>query len=243
MDVQILSLVLFGLFAAGIVKGGTGLGYSSCAIPFLVPALGLHAAMVVVLAPAIATNLGVALAAGHFSETCRRFYLFYLATLPGIGCGVLILSISEQAFAVRALGIMVLVYAMFALARPNLMLPPQVAAWLQGPAGFANGIVTGLTGSQVMPLLPYMMSLDLDPDRLVQAINLSVLVSSLVLAAALTFSGAVDPNWLAASLAAIVPAMLGVQLGTALRRFVSVERFRSIMLLVLMMMGLLLLVR
>ncbi len=82
---------------------------------------------------------------------------------------------------------MVLAYAVFALARPSSA--EALAALLQGPAGFANGVVTGLTGSQVMPLLPYMMSLELQPDRFVQAVNLSVLLSSLVLAAALAVLG------------------------------------------------------
>jgi uncharacterized protein len=243
MDLDLLGLAALGLFAAGVVKGGTGLGYSSCAIPFLVPALGLNAAMVVVLAPAIATNLGVALSAGHFRETCRRFYLFYLATLPGIGCGVLILAFCDQALATRALGIMVLCYAVFALAKPNLVLPQRLAAWLQGPAGFANGIITGLTGSQVMPLLPYMMSLGLEPDRFVQAVNLSVLVSSLVLAAALAFAGAVDPRWFAISLLAILPAMLGIGVGTFCRRYISAEGFRKLVLAVLLATGLMLLCR
>lgn len=243
MDLYLLGLATLGLFAAGVVKGGTGLGYSTCAIPFLVPAVGLHAAMVVVLAPAIATNLGVALSAGHLKETCRRFYPFYLATLPGIGCGVLILAVADPNVATRALGIMVLCYAVFAMARPNLQLPTKIASWLQGPAGFANGIVTGLTGSQVMPLLPYMMSLGLEPDRFVQAVNLSVLVSSLVLAAALAGAGAVDPHWFGASLAAIIPAILGIKLGTYWRRYISAERFRTLVLVVLLVMGLMLLGR
>ena len=243
MDPYLLGLAAVGLFAAGIVKGGTGLGYSSCAIPFLVLAVGLHAAMVVVLAPAIATNLGVALSAGHFRETCHRFYPFYLATLPGIGCGVLILAVCDPNVATRALGIMVLAYAVFALVKPSRVLPQWLAALLQGPAGFANGVVTGLTGSQVMPLLPYMMSLDLPPERFVQAVNLSVLVSSLVLAAALAVAGAVDQHWFGLSLAAIIPAMLGIRVGTYWRRYISAERFRTLVLVVLLVMGLMLLVR
>lgn len=243
MDLHLLALATMGLFAAGIVKGGTGLGYSSCAIPFLVPAVGLNAAMVVVLAPAIASNIGVALSAGHFGATCRRFYPFYLATLPGIGCGVVVLTLVDQALATRALGGMVLVYALFALLKPPLVLPQRLAGWLQGPAGFANGIVTGLTGSQVMPLLPYMMALDMPPDRFVQAVNLSVLLNSLVLAAALAFAGAVDPRWFAVSLAAILPAMLGIGLGTYWRRFISAERFRTLVLAVLLVMGGMLLAR
>ncbi len=243
MDWQTIGLAMLGLFVAGIVKGGTGLGYTTCAIPFVVPAVGLRAAMVVVLAPAIATNLGVAASAGHLGETWRRFYPFYLATLPGIGCGVLILSVCDPSLATRALGTSVLLYAVIALLRPGLALRPRLATRLQGPAGFANGVVTGLTGSQVMPLLPYMMSLKLEPDRFVQAVNLSVLLSTVVLGAALTLFGTVDAGWFAASLAAIVPALVGVSIGTSLRRLISAEWFRIIVLLALLAMGVMLICR
>lgn len=243
IEPQLIILAFTGLFVAGVIKGGTGLGYTTCALPFVVPAVGLQAGMVVVLAPAIATNLGVALTAGHVLDTCRRFKTFYLASLPGIACGVLALSLCDAVIATRLLGVSLLLYAVMALWRPNLVLPQRVATWLQGPAGFANGVVTGLTGSQVMPLFPYMMSLKLEPDRFVQAVNLSVLLSSLVLGAALTLSGSVDANWFAVSLAAVLPALLGVRIGNALRGLLSPERFRIMVLAVLLVMAVALLAK
>ena len=243
MDERTILLAACGLLVAGIVKGGTGLGYSTCALPFLVQAVGLKPAMVVVLAPAIATNLSVAINAGHFRETCRRFYPFYLATLPGLGLGGLLLTLCDAGVAVRALGLVLLAYAAFALALPRLRLPEAVGNRLQGVAGLANGIVTGLTGSQVMPLLPYMMALELEPDRFVQAVNVSVLLSSVVLAAILVLSDAVDPDWLLLSFAAILPALAGVRLGTIGRRFISAAHFRTLVLGVLAAMGVMLVLR
>src|SRR6185436_20590924 len=54
------ALAALGLFLAGVIKGTTGLGYSSCALPFLVSAIGLKPAMALVLIPAMATNVSVA---------------------------------------------------------------------------------------------------------------------------------------------------------------------------------------
>ena len=72
MEWSLLLLAGLGLFLAGVVKGATGLGYSSCALPFLVSALGLKPAMALVLIPAMATNVTVACSAGHFTEISRR---------------------------------------------------------------------------------------------------------------------------------------------------------------------------
>jgi uncharacterized protein len=243
MDGVLVGVAMCGLVVAGIVKGATGLGYATCALPFLVPAVGLPSAMAVVLAPTIATNLGVALTTGHLWETCRRFYPFYVATLPGIGCGVIALTFIDPAVACRVLGASVILYVAFALAKPNLSLAARLASVLQVPAGFANGVVTGLTGSQVMPLLPFMMSLDMEPSRLVQAVNLSVLISSLVLAATMALSGAADVRWLGISMAAVVPALAGVRLGNYLRQFIPPELFRQMVLGVLLIAGVVLIGR
>jgi uncharacterized protein len=243
LDPTLLAIALAGLLAAGIVKGTTGLGFASCALPFLVPALGLQAAMTVVLAPTIATNVGVALGAGQLAATSRRFAGFYAATLPGIAVGVWLLSWCDQEWAGRLLGVCILVYAGLALSQPAATLSPSAARLLQGPAGFANGLLTGLTGSQVVPLLPYMMALGLAPDRLVQAINLSVLISSLALGVILALGGALDPSWLAVSMAAVVPALLGVSLGVRVRPRISAVRFRTLVLVLLLVMGFMLAAR
>jgi uncharacterized membrane protein YfcA len=72
MDWSLLLMAGLGLFLAGIVKGATGLGYTSCALPFLVSAIGLKPAMALVIIPAMATNVSVAFTAGHFAETAGR---------------------------------------------------------------------------------------------------------------------------------------------------------------------------
>ena len=237
IDSSALAIAALGLFGAGVVKGATGLGYATCALPFLVPAVGLKEAMALVLAPAVATNFGVALGAGHLRETLLRFSVFYIAILPGIVCGALLLAITDPEWAARILGLSILLYGILALAKPSVIMPAGLVALLQAPAGFGTGVLAGLTGSQVMPLLPYMMSIGLDPPRLVQAINLSVLVCSLVLAVTLLATGTVAWPVLVASLAALPLALSGVKVGTRLRQHFSPELFRTIMLIVLLIMG------
>ena len=97
--------------------------------------------------------------------------------------------------------------------------------------------MTGLTGSQVMPLFPYMMSLDLDANRLVQAINFAVLMCSLVLAGGLIATGIMTPQLLGLSFLAVLPALTGVEIGSRLRRFIPADGFRRLVLLVLLLMG------
>ena len=57
MDASHAVLAALGLLIAGFVKGATGLGYATCALPFLVAAIGLKAAIVIVPIPAMAANM------------------------------------------------------------------------------------------------------------------------------------------------------------------------------------------
>lgn len=243
MDMSLFMLAGLGLFLAGIVKGATGLGYSSCALPFLVSAIGLKPAMALVIIPAMATNVTVAFTAGHFTEIARRFSNLYLAMLPGIAIGVYLLAWVAQSVATRTLGIVIIAYALLSLLRPELAISRASERSLQLPTGFANGILTGLTGSQVMPLFPYMMAIELDPNRLVQAINLAVSLSSVVLAIGLFTAGIMTPALLGASVIAIAPALVGVEIGTRMRRFIPASQFKAVVLYVLAATGFMLLIR
>jgi uncharacterized membrane protein YfcA len=100
-----------------------------------------------------------------------------------------------------------------------------------------NGLFTGLTGSQVIPLLPYMLSLKLDPDRFVQAVNIAVASASVILGLALLVSG--RTSWYLAMLSAlgVFPALVGVVLGNSLRSRLPTRAFRTTVLVVIFLMG------
>jgi uncharacterized protein len=238
-----IALAVFGLFVAGVIKGASGLGYASCALPFLVATVGLRPAMALIILPAMATNVSLALNTKHLVETATRFKVLYLAILPGIAVGIHLLLLVNQAIAVKTLGVVIVSYTLFSFLKPDLSIPTDLQGFLQFPAGFLNGIMTGLTGAQVMPLFPYVMALNLDPERMVQTINLAALISSSFLAAGLLATGLMTPVLFCASVLAVVPALVGVQLGIVARRYIAVDQFKRIVLATLLLIGVSMLLR
>jgi uncharacterized membrane protein YfcA len=230
-------VVAIGLLFAGFVKGTTGLGYSTCALPFLVSAVGLKSAIVLVPIPALAANLGLLFGAGHVAEMLSRFWVFYAATIPGIFYGTKLLVLIDQKLATQVLGLITVAYTLYGAIRPNAMLPSRWERRLQLPAGILNGLFTGLTGSQVIPLLPYMFSLKLDPDRFVQAVNIAVVTASVVLGVALVVSGLTSWHLALLSALGVFPALLGVVLGDHLRSRLPTRAFRTTALVVILLMG------
>ena len=82
------------------------------------------------------------------------------------------------------------------------------------------------TGVFVIPAVPYLGSLGLERDDLIQAFGLSFTVSTLALAAGLAWHDALPLQAAATSLLALVPALAGMALGGWLRARVRPETFR-----------------
>jgi uncharacterized protein len=244
MDLHSTSLVGAGLLLAGLLKGFTGLGFSTCALPFLVLAVGVKTAVALVLVPAIASNAMLLWRVGHVQETVRRFWPMYVALIPGVANGISLLAWVNGATAARSLGVITMLYAGLSLWRPNLQMSPQLARQLEGPmqlpVGLLNGLLTGLTGSQIVPLLPYMMGLRLEPDRFVQAVNIAVTVTAALMLVGLGVAGLLPKQLAVLSILGVVPASIGTIIGNRARARVPTGQFRQIVLVTLLFLGALL---
>ena len=89
-----------------------------------------------------------------------------------------------------ALGAALAAYALVGLSGINFAVPPAAEPWLSPIVGVLTGLVTAVTGVFVLPAVPYLQSLGLRRDELVQALAMSFTVSTIALAAGLIGVGA-----------------------------------------------------
>ena len=247
MDFGYSGLQVAAIFAtyllAATAKGVTGLGFSTLCLPFLALTVGLKEALALIIIPSIASNLIVMRQAGRFGETVRRFWPMLLATLPGLALGLWALALVDGRQAGGVLGLVLLLWCAFSFTRPELAIGEPWARRLGPVSGFLTGAVNGLTGSQVMPSMPYLMALKLERNLFLQTINCSFTLSSLVMAFGLQRLGLFGPDGVAVSALGAGAAFLGLGLGARLRRRLSPEGFRLALLAMLSVMGVSLLVR
>jgi uncharacterized membrane protein YfcA len=157
--------------------------------------------------------------------------------LPGIAIGLYALLWFDPRHAELGLGLVIIAYSVYSIARPPLHLQAAYERAVQTPAGLLNGFLTGLTGSQVMPLLPFMLSLDLNRAQLVQATNIAVTLASAFMVIGLMASGLMSLPGLGVSVLAILPAMAGVFIGTRIRGLIPEGKFKTVLLVVLGLLG------
>ena len=102
--------------------------------------------------------------------------------------------------------------------------------------GYLGGALTVATGVVVIPVVPYLQSLHLKRDDLVQSLGLAFTVSTLCLATYLHLNP-VTPIDYQLSLIALLPALLGMWLGTKIRYRIPEQAFRKVFFVGLVLFG------
>ncbi|GLX15488.1 membrane protein [Pseudomonas straminea] len=238
-DATFYLLFLLGTFlAAGLVKGVTGMGLPTVAMGLLGTVMAPAAAAAILVVPSFVTNLWQLFSGPALAPLLRRLWPMMLCIVLGTLAASTLLVVATPLWSGFWLGIALIVYALYALLAPALRVSARLERWLSPVVGLATGVVTGATGVLVMPAVPYLGSLNLSRDELVQALGLSFSVSTLALAIGLYWHGAFQVRQLGTSTAAIVPALLGMWLGQRLRARISPVRFRQCFMAFLILLGL-----
>ena len=223
---------------AGTVKGVIGLGLPTVSLALLTATLGLQPAMALMLAPSFATNLWQAVTGGHERAILTRLWPFLVAAMATIWLGAAVSAPIDVALLSALLGGSLVVYAAIGLGRAQLTLPPGTERWAGPLAGCVNGILTGMTGSFVVPGVPYLQALGLPRDMLIQAMGVLFTLSTAALGLALAARGLLGADLGLQLVAAIPPALLGMALGRWLRARLPEATFRKAFFTVLMALGL-----
>jgi len=229
---------LFGVFLlAGMVKGVTGMGLPTVAMALLALRMSPVAAASLMLLPSLLTNLQQARGAGGWLRLSRRLAPMLLATMLATALSAGVLADSDGRAARLGLGAMLLVYALFGLSEWTLPSPGRHERWMGALCGALTGLATGATGVFVLPALPYLVSLRLPRETLIQALGLCFTASTLALAAALAGHRVFDATTLPASLLVLPPTLIGLWLGARLRSRLPALLFRRVFFVTLAGLG------
>lgn len=239
MDLWQLGLVCVVFVLAGGVKGVTGMGLPTAAMSLLGLWMAPVQAAALLIVPSLATNVAQCRGA-NFRRLAVRLWPGWLAiaivtiAAPGFG------GSASTDSAKRWLGAILIVYGAWGLWRPTLPDLSGRGRWLGALAGAATGVVTASTAVFVLPWVPYLQSLRLSKDEMVQALGLSFTVATLALAVRVQASAPL--SWLSASSAvaiglALASAFAGMKVGEMLRGRLAGAAFQKALFLVFIALG------
>jgi uncharacterized membrane protein YfcA len=211
---------------AGGIKGVLGLGLPTVAMGLLSVVMTPAEAAGILVIPALVTNVWqVALGPGLLM-LLRRFAWMIVATVIGTFSTVEFLMTSSASTAAAALGAVLAAYGIYGLVGPRFEIPPRWERWLAPLVGFATGVLNGATGVFVIPAAPYLASLRLDKEELVQSLGVNAFVCPLALAAALFVHGQFRMGVAGSWVVALLFSLAGMYVGQIVRERAAEQVFR-----------------
>lgn len=233
----LLLAVFATFFGAGVVKGVTGMGLPTVAMGVLGAFLSPLAAAGLLLAPSFVTNAWQLLVGPSPRAALARFWPMMLAIVAGTLAASAWLARGDTGATTTALGAALAVYASVAFVAPPFRMPMRWERSASPVVGLLTGLATGGTGVFVIPAVPYLQSLELPKDELVQALGLSFTVSTIALAIGLGWNGTLGGASTLGSLLAVIPALAGMAVGQRIRSHIDPPLFRRVFLVFLLLLG------
>ena len=238
MDSYPILIAIAGAFLlAGFVKGVIGLGLPTVAIGLLGLVMSPAQAAAILIVPSLVTNVWQMLAGGGLLALTRRLWPMLLGICIGTYIGAVLLPHSSGGQTTIWLGVALVVYAVLGLCKVHFAVRTRDEVWLGLLVGIATGAVTVATGVFALPGTPYVQALQMERDKMVQALGLAFTVSTVTLAMALSHAGEMNMALLLPSLVGLAVAAAGMGLGQLVRGVIKPETFRLFFFLGLLALG------
>ncbi|MDA1100287.1 MAG: sulfite exporter TauE/SafE family protein [Proteobacteria bacterium] len=236
-DVFTVSTVFATFLIAGAVKGVIGLGLPTVSLALLTAAIDLPSAMALLLVPSFITNLWQALAGGQGRVILARIWPFLLMATATVWLGAVALTRVDFSWLSALLGLLLVSYASVSLAGLRFVIKADREIWIGLLFGGLNGVLTGMTGSFVVPGVLYLQAIGLGRDQLIQAMGILFTAATLALAVGLQGNSLLTVELGKLSAAALLPALTGMAIGQRIRRKLSEQLFRRIFFISLLLLG------
>ena len=237
LDTNVIVVVASTFLLAGMVKGVIGLGLPAVTLGVLTVAFDLPSAMSLLLVPSFVTNLWQASVGGHSKAILLRLWPFLVMATVTVWVGAQALTRVDLSLLTALLGVLLVTYSMVTLRGIQLTIPARHETWVGTLVGAANGVLTGMTGSSVVPGVMFLQAIGLPRDMLIQAMGMLFTASTLALAVALQKASILTIENGILSFGAVLPAILGMILGQRVRSTLSERRFRKVFFVALLVLG------
>lgn len=227
-----IALVVAAVFAGALVKSITGLGFPLVAIPVITLFLPTPVAVAMIALPNVAQNAILVTQHRSVRHETRHLAAFCTAGVPGAVLGAVALVTVPEVIVRAALAAMLAAYLVTAVVAPGLRVPDaRVRAW-SVPVGFAAGVFQGGIGISGPIVGTWHHGLHLPQRAFVFSVATVFTLTGCAQLTVLGLRGELDGR-LVVSLGLTVVMLVSLPIGARLRRRLSVERFRSLVLVLL----------
>jgi uncharacterized membrane protein YfcA len=237
---QIMDGVVLGLYLAASFVGGVTTGLAGFAMGLVVSGVWLHILTPVQTASLI-TGYGL-LVQGYGIWKLRHAFKwrnvmpFIAGGAIGVPIGTYLLTYVQPAYLRTAVGVLLMAYSIYGLARP-VFKPIHAGRLADTGVGFLNGVLGGLTGLAgiIVVIWCQLQGWSKDVQRVVYqpVIGMAFLIAAVLLGA----SGAITGDTIKLYFLGLPMVLIGMWLGLKLYGHLDETTFRKIILVLLLLSG------
>ncbi len=234
------SILLGGIIAyllGGLVKGIAGIGMALIAVPTMAMIIDPKIAVALVAFPLVFTNIWQALRQRTVHETIQSYWRLSLSMTLVMYATALLARDSTPMLVTLSLGTVAIVFALINLGMTIPTLPDKHDRPAQWAAGTLAGLIGGVSGLVVIPLVAYMIMRRVDKNKFVCVLGFLLFVSGIVLASTQWQTGVFTDGLAIYSLLLVIPGMLGVLVGEKIRNLINTETFKKFVLVLILLIG------
>ena len=231
-------IIAAAMLLAGAIKGLIGFGLPLVAVSLLSSFLDVSLSLSLIILPIVVTNFWQGLTGGRVKAALRRFWGLLITLTLGIWIGSRVVTTVNPDVVLLILGSVVVLYSLLELTAFRIAVAPQHERAGGLIAGLVGGLIGGMTTSYGPFLAAYMSALKMPKDDFVGSAGVIWFWASLSLLAAYGSSHILTYERALLSAGCVLPALLGLQLGSLARRRLDEALFRRLLLIALIVTGL-----
>ena len=235
----VVAWCFFALACGGLIKGALGVGTPLLTVPMMAQVLPPQMAIAIMAIPVVVANVWQFAQAERSRAVVARFWPTFIAILVGTWIGVKILATIDEKTLMYVVGLAVIAFAILQGSKFRLHLPERMVR----PAGLffggASGLIGGVSSFFGPMLITYLISIrGLAKNQFVSSISFLYVSAVVPWTLTLYYYGILDERLIVISTIATLPVTLGLSLGQRLRGAISEERFRYLIIGILVISGL-----
>ena len=222
---------------AGLIKGVVGMGLPTISLALLAIFLDLSTAISLIIIPSFFTNIWQAINGNYLKNLMREFWLFFLLSGFSVFIGTYLFFQINNNLTLSLLGVLIIIYGFFSF-KGRMFKIKEASHFLMKPIiALLNGILTGLTGSLIVPGVFYFQLLNLGKQKFIQALGIHFSILTLCLGISTITLTSFDDEIFFLSLASCISAIIGMLFGGLILRSIDEQKFKKIFLYMLIVIG------
>ena len=238
IDAELIALAIATYLLAGTIKGVVGIGLPTASIGIFSQFTDPRVAISLVVFPILISNAWQVFREGQVVETFILYWRFAVALMVALWGMTFVTASIDTDTLIVSLGAVIVLFAATSL----MVLPPVLSDRFNQPvqwiAGVLAGLLGGLTAIWSPPMVIYLLARRVDKTDFVRATGMLIFLGGIPLCLGFWQAGLLTGELATLSLGMTVPALLGFSLGELIRRRLNSERFRKLVLVMFLLMGL-----